>query len=674
MQIMRLAMAGASGQGGPPNLVGGSHVPPLSSDACDFRQHRSNFWHASCRSVVWCRRGSGTPRSTSGIQATGVKMSVEEGVRFGAQGRYRVLATLGDGAMGRVYHAVDERLQRHVAIKVLHPELAGNQKIRDRFRTEAVIQANLEHPNIVRALDSVESDSELAIIMEFVQGSDMQRLLDQEGGRPLPLVRVHALLDPVLDAMSYAHSRNVVHRDLKPANILIDTRDGGQTPRIADFGVSKILGNAPMRTRAGAVLGTPMYMPPEQLRGEPVDATADVYAAGAVIYQLVTGRAPFANLSEYELTHQVLSGHRPPSPSSLVPGLPRDVDWMVDRAMAPDRGARTPSMAQLRSEFRAVMERFPSGSAAVHSQGWPDQPPMHAGGAAPSSGGVAPAPAPSPPVPPAARAGFSLWIFVGVAVVLVSLVVALALALRGPSSTKGGDVGASQFAAPAAERPAPPPTEPVRVTKAEVPMRPPVGADPPAAAPAVVAPAVVAPPVAAPAPVPAVAAPVAPPVAHAAPPPAPVTLPSKPPGPSAAMLRDEAFNTGRRWIRVLAAADYGALGAMLSWDFRNENYNEAGVMNENYGREEWLARKRKRNYTSIDWRALGDLDVTLGGADHSGRPLATVRYRQYVCLQRPGALYSSTGSERLDLRWTSERWEVVREVFHRSGYSTKRCL
>lgn len=147
-----------------------------------------------------------------------------------------------------------------------------------------------------------------------------------------------------------------------------------------------------------------------------------------------------------------------------------------------------------------------------------------------------------------------------------------------------------------------------------------------------------------------------------------------PAGPSSERLRDEARRTAERWLEVLSAGDYDALYTLLAPDFTSENYTEAGVMNENHHRDEWLASKRRRNYTSISWEALGPLQVSVDGEDNLGRPLAIVEYRQYVCLSRPGVVYSSKGVERLHLSWRDNRWEVVREVFHRSEASGRTCL
>lgn len=329
------------------------------------------------------------------------------GQKMGEGGRYTLVQELGAGAMGMVFLADDARLTRRVVIKVLAPMLTGNPRIRERFHNEARIQANLEHPNIVRALDSLEDGGHLAIVMEYAQGSDLEAHIVECGGR-VPLRRAFDLLDPVMDAMQFAHSMGVVHRDLKPGNILLDRKTGTEVPKVADFGIAKILGQEGAgRTREGAVIGTPSYMPPEQLRGEQdLDHRADVYALGAILYQLVVGSMPLGEGSEYEITHRALSGVRPVSASTLVPTLPVVFDALIAKAMEGDRNLRYGSVAELRQDLRDLIEGREPRSLAVSRA--PE--PRRAGVSAPTvfEGDLpgAPGAAGAPPRPPSAPTVF----------------------------------------------------------------------------------------------------------------------------------------------------------------------------------------------------------------------------------------------------------------------------
>lgn len=369
------------------------------------------------------------------------------GEMLGDARRYEIQHELGSGAMGRVFAAVDHKLQSRVVVKVLADTFASNPGVRERFMNEALIQANLLHTNIVRALDTVQDGALLAIIMDFVDGTDLEGHLAASGGR-LPLGEILALMTPVADAVHTAHERGIVHRDLKPANILLERRPDRMVPKVADFGIAKILSTTgDGKTRAGAVMGTPSYMPPEQLRGElNLDGRADVYALGAILYQLATGNLPFAGNSEYEVTHQVLSGHLPVPPSGVNPTLPPAFDAVVGRAMASDPSQRYPSAMHLKVDLenlangRPVTAGLPpapgpmGGGGAPHGQGVPaPSPPQHGGRAqrqepAPETVFEAPPPqpahepAPQPPTP-AAPARSQAPLLIGAAIFSLCVIV-----------------------------------------------------------------------------------------------------------------------------------------------------------------------------------------------------------------------------------------------------------
>ena len=307
---------------------------------------------------------------------------------------YEIVSRVGAGGMGVVYRARHVRLGHDLALKVLLPHFTQSEKVRVRFQQEAYVQANLKHPSIVRALDVVEDGELLAVVMDWVEGPSLEEHLLEIGGR-LSLPQLWVVMEPVLDAVEFAHECGVVHRDLKPANILLDRSRGIETPKVLDFGIAKILATEGARlTRTGAVMGTPSYMPPEQLKGRTdLDHRADIYALGVITYQLATGCLPFGEGSEYEITHRVLSGNRPQPATDLVPGLPPEFDAIIDRATSPDRDQRYSTISDLRADLKAVTKggkpvapvRAPRGKAVLPTvlERAPARPDAPAGGAAP---------------------------------------------------------------------------------------------------------------------------------------------------------------------------------------------------------------------------------------------------------------------------------------------------
>src|SRR5262245_7294351 len=201
-------------------------------------------------------------------------------------GKYRIVDRLGRGGMGTVYKAVDETLDREVAVKVLNPELTDSEVMK-RFRAEATTLAKLNHPEIATLYEIFRSDSDLLMVMELVRGETLDQLALRCG--PLPPERAAYLVAQVLGALEHAHRAGVVHRDLKPANVMV-TDHGGV--KIMDFGIARVAG-AEHLTNDGHMMGTPAYMAPEQVVAKEVDARADLYSAGVVFYRLLTGNLPF---------------------------------------------------------------------------------------------------------------------------------------------------------------------------------------------------------------------------------------------------------------------------------------------------------------------------------------------------------------------------------------------
>lgn len=260
-------------------------------------------------------------------------------------GRYRVSGRIAAGGMGQVLRALDTVLGRTVAVKVLPFELASRPGFVERFRAEAQSAARLSHPNVVQVHDWGESGATYYMVMEYVRGSNLREILSVR--RALVPRQACELMIQVLEALEAAHSRGLVHRDVKPENVMI-TIDG--RVKVADFGLARALERA---TVTGGLLGTVAYVAPEQARGEQVDARADLYSAGCVLYELLTGSMPFEG-DAAQVLYQHLNS-RVPAPSDARPGIPADLDRIVLRATEPESKDRYPSAAEMRADIASSM-------------------------------------------------------------------------------------------------------------------------------------------------------------------------------------------------------------------------------------------------------------------------------------------------------------------------------
>ncbi len=242
--------------------------------------------------------------------------------------KYEVRGTLGAGAMGTVYDAVDRIIERRVAIKVVNrPNESDPEAVEAhaRFRREAQAAGRLSHPNIVGVYDYGENATQAWIVMELVEGGSLKGRIDKHERFTVPdIVRI---MGEVCAGLQYSHQRGVVHRDIKPGNIMMTT--DGQV-KIADFGIAR-LENSSM-TQVGTLIGTPSYMAPEQFRGEPVDLRADIWSSGVMLYQLLTGEKPFEG-GFSAVMHKALHTE-PPPPSQLSVTTPRGFDAVIARALA----------------------------------------------------------------------------------------------------------------------------------------------------------------------------------------------------------------------------------------------------------------------------------------------------------------------------------------------------
>jgi predicted Ser/Thr protein kinase len=273
-------------------------------------------------------------------------VTVSEDVRIGTELLgYRVEELVGRGGMSVVYRATDLRLKRQVALKLLSPELARDDGFRRRFLTESEVAASLEHPHILPVYSAGEADGLLYIAMRYVEGSDLRRLLRSDA--PLEPARAVHLLGDVADALDSAHERGLIHRDVKPSNILISVQAGAEHAYLADFGLARHTCDA-VADRLAPIVGTVDYMAPEQIEREDVDARADVYALGCVLYECLTGEVPFPRDSDLA----VLWAHMRTDP----PRLQGPIDSVLAKALAKEPAKRYRSCGELIHAARDALE------------------------------------------------------------------------------------------------------------------------------------------------------------------------------------------------------------------------------------------------------------------------------------------------------------------------------
>jgi serine/threonine-protein kinase len=264
-------------------------------------------------------------------------------------GSYKISAQIGAGGMGTVYRGVDLMLEREVAIKALRADLVNRPDLVERFRAEAVTLARLNHPNIATLYSFLRQGDDFFMVMEFVPGETLETVISRTGA--LPCAQAIRLMSQALEGIAHAHEAQVIHRDLKPANLML-TPQG--VVKVMDFGIARALGAGRM-TRAGRLVGTVEYMSPEQVRGQETDQRSDIYSLGIVLYELLTGRVPFACDSEYELMRAQLED----APRTLAPGIPQGLEQIVLRALAKQPAARFQSA----DEFRAALLQFAAPKA-----------------------------------------------------------------------------------------------------------------------------------------------------------------------------------------------------------------------------------------------------------------------------------------------------------------------
>ena len=349
-------------------------------------------------------------------------------------GQYSIEAPLGRGGMGVVYRGIHAHLGRPVAIKALAPELTQQPEFKDRFFSEAKTQARLQHPNIVGVYDLLEDGGEYFIVMELVTGEGLDDRLKALAGQRMDLQETVGIFSQVLSALDYAHSEGVIHRDIKPSNVMITA--GGRV-KLTDFGIALLIGDKRL-TASQSAIGTPTYMSPEQiLRPRSVDHRTDLYSAAVVFYEMLAGRPPFDDDTEYGIKKLHVEA-LPPDISELHPGLPPGVVLALTTALSKNPDERFASAGLfLRALQEAVPQAIPRGATPLP---------------APAYRPTTVAPQPSAPPPPPAQAakspiselfrGKSLWIAAAVLILLVGFGIVAMILSSGGDDEKVADATA----------------------------------------------------------------------------------------------------------------------------------------------------------------------------------------------------------------------------------------
>jgi len=292
-------------------------------------------------------------------------------------GQFRILQKIGTGGMGSVYRAAQPAMNREVAIKILHPKLAGRKDLTSRFRREARAMSQLTHPNTVRVFmyGELDDDGSLYIVMEMLEGRNLNQRVRREG--PMPPSKAIPILTQVCGALQEAHEMGIVHRDLKPENIFLSTQGGiADFPKVLDFGLAKVTERqmqpgSVILTQEGMVFGTPEFMSPEQAQGRTLDARSDIYSLAVILYEVLTGKLPFDAKTPMEyIQKHVTEAIIPLSQRRPELKLPVELDGVLEKALAKNPQHRYQSAAEFAEALRPFGggdERMPASSSPMMS-------------------------------------------------------------------------------------------------------------------------------------------------------------------------------------------------------------------------------------------------------------------------------------------------------------------
>jgi serine/threonine protein kinase len=361
-------------------------------------------------------------------------------------GPYQVVAPLGEGGMAAVYKAYQPAMERHVAIKVLPRHMAGSPEFIARFKREAHLLAQLQHPHILPVFDYGESDGYTYIVMPFLQSGTLADLLKT---RRVSLPEIYRIISQVGDALGYAHARGMIHRDVKPSNVLIDERGNCL---LTDFGLARMAETGSMLTSSGAIMGTPAYMSPEQGAGNQVDGRSDIYALGVILFEMVTGQVPYSAETPIAIVFKHIQDPLP-SARKFAPDLSESLELILMKALAKKADDRyqtaddfvkavqaeastsprayaapvpTPPETQIASSVQPVnFENQPQPTIIPDSQfipraTWVDPQPT-------SQPAQRPVSRPPTSLAPAARSGFPIWALAGAGIIITGIIGLIAL-------------------------------------------------------------------------------------------------------------------------------------------------------------------------------------------------------------------------------------------------------
>jgi serine/threonine-protein kinase len=274
-------------------------------------------------------------------------------------GQFQILQKIGTGGMGSVYRASQAAMNREVAIKILHPKLAGRKDLTSRFRREARAMSQLTHPNTVKVFmyGELEEDGSLYIVMEMLEGRNLNQRVRRGG--PMPLGQAANVLIQVCGALDEAHRMGIVHRDLKPENIFLSQQGGIENfPKVLDFGLAKVTERqmqpgSVILTQEGMVFGTPEFMSPEQAQGKTLDARSDIYSLAVILYEVLTGKLPFDAKSPMEyIQKHVMEPIIPLSSRAPEAGFPAELDVILNKALSKEPGGRYQTAAEFAEALR----------------------------------------------------------------------------------------------------------------------------------------------------------------------------------------------------------------------------------------------------------------------------------------------------------------------------------
>ena len=273
--------------------------------------------------------------------------SLKRGTTFAD--RYDLIEELGTGGMGKVYKAFDKKIEEEIALKILRPDIAGDEKTLSRFSNELKIARKIVHKNVGRMYDLSETEGTHFITMEFVPGEDLKSFIKRSG--QLTVGKALSIARQVCEGLAEAHEMGIVHRDLKPHNIMIDNEGNA---RIVDFGIARTV-HAEGLTVEGTVIGTPEYMSPEQAEGEETDQRSDIYSLGVILFEMLTGRIPFTGKTPISIAMKHKS-ENPPVPKAINTQIPNDLNWLILKSMEKNKSIRFQSVQELLSELIEIEE------------------------------------------------------------------------------------------------------------------------------------------------------------------------------------------------------------------------------------------------------------------------------------------------------------------------------